>query len=142
MEIINQCLIWLEANSMRWTSYSACWSRSIVSIAQGVWKKKTLLVLKKKVTIKWHLMVFCYTQRWVPGLAIIRETSSCSRWENDTHQFSSFRAHRTLWKSRQKEWGRQGMEDTRITRLSNNKWTKLRWTQRAKEQSQDVQGST
>lgn len=82
MLVANKCLIWFQAHSAR-TSYSKLfgWPKTRDWITQrSRVKQNTTDLKKKKVNIKWFIMICCYTHRWVPYSIIIKEASFWRRW--------------------------------------------------------------
>lgn len=108
------------------------------------------------MTIKWPLITFCYTYRSVSYSAIIRETYSCSRWEQIQRSTTAlcseserpWNTHSKwivsvkffpivfmeLWKSREKDFKSYwGWKTPRRRRLLNTTRLMYIWTHRVYE---------
>lgn len=74
----------LKAQSMRCNPYLTLllWPWTQDEIYHGLREKhKSIILLKKKTTIKWLLIAYCYTQRSVLSSIHLKGSSSCNRWE-------------------------------------------------------------
>ena len=121
--------MWLDLRLIPWNT--AAWViKNLRLNSPGTQDKtKILLFSYNKVAIKWLLVILCYTHRSRPFSGIIRETSSCSQWDQiqrtianhygergevqigGFHLIPSLRTQEIPWKKRLKD--SNGLEDTR-----------------------------